>query len=311
MQAFAEQYLVPVQLILAMLGMGATLRVSDFAQVARHPTGVVLGLTLQLVMVPLLGVGLTLAFGLTPGFAVGMLLIASVPGGAISNLLTFLGKGNVPLSIAVTVVSTFGCALTAPIVLRLFASEFLPPDFALPIGRLAIEIAAYLIAPLLVGMGIQRGWPKYAQAVCDWTVRLSVVVIVIIAASSLGTGRIKPFDYGVIPPLAVITYATIHAYATPHLLRALGRNDPDQIALAVEVTVRNSSIALLLVGRFFPGQDEQAQVLYVCLLYAGVATPIVLPLLYLHRRGFAPALGRTPRPGPSSPGASSSVASES
>jgi BASS family bile acid:Na+ symporter len=295
-QAFAEQYLVPAQLILAMLGMGATLRVADFAQIARHPTGVLLGLTLQLVLVPLLGFALTLAFGLTPGFAVGMLLIAAVPGAALSNLLTFLGKGNVPLSIALTVVSTFGCALTAPIVLGLFASEFLPAEFALPVGRLAVEIAAFLIAPLLVGMTIQRLWTKHAQAVCDWSVRLSLVTVVLIAGSSLGTGRIKPFDYGAIPPLAVITYAAIHAYATPHLLRAVGRTDADQIALAVQVTARNASIALLLVDRFFPSQPEQAHVLYVCLLYAGVATPIVLPLLLLHRRGFAPALGRPRRP---------------
>ncbi|MCB9602639.1 MAG: bile acid:sodium symporter family protein [Sandaracinus sp.] len=298
MQAFAEQFLVPLQLVLAMLGMGATLRVSDFAQVARHPTGVALGLALQLGMVPLLGVALTALYGLGPGFAVGMLLIASVPGGAISNLLTFLGRGNVPLSIAVTITSTFGCALTAPVLLRLFASEYLPAEFALPVARLAMEIGLYLIAPLLLGMVVQRFVPKHAQAVCDWSVRLSLVVIVIIATSSLGTGRIKPFDYGVVPLLAVATYATLHAYGTPHLLRLLGRDDGDSVALSVEVTVRNSSIALLLVNRFFPGQPEQAQVLYVCLLYAGVATPIVLPLLFLHRRGVAPALGRRPRPAP-------------
>ncbi|MEZ4247015.1 MAG: bile acid:sodium symporter family protein [Polyangiales bacterium] len=300
MQAFAEQFLVPLQLVLAMLGMGATLRVSDFAQVARHPTGVALGLALQLGMVPLLGVALTALYGLGPGFAVGMLLIASVPGGAISNLLTFLGRGNVPLSIAVTITSTFGCALTAPVLLRLFASDYLPAEFALPVARLAMEIGLYLIAPLLLGMLVQRFVPKHAQAVCDWSVRLSLVVIVVIAASSLGTGRIKPFDYGVVPLLAVVTYATLHAYATPHLLRLLGRDDADSVALSVEVTVRNSSIALLLVNRFFPGQPEQAQVLYVCLLYAGVATPIVLPLLFLHRRGIAPALGRRPRPTPQS-----------
>jgi bile acid:Na+ symporter, BASS family len=291
-QALVEQYLVPVQLILAMLGMGATLKISDFAHVAKNPSGIAIGLVLQLVLVPLLGVGITTVFGLTPGFAVGMLMIASVPGGAISNLLTFLGRGNVPLSIAVTIVSTFGCALTAPLVLRLFAAEYLPADFALPIARLATEIGLYLLAPLALGMGVQRLVPKHAQAVCDWSVRLSIVVIVIIAASSLGTGRIRPFDYGIVPPLAVILYASIHAYATPHLMRLFRRSDADSIALSVEVTVRNSSIALLLVGRFFPGQAEQAHVLYVCLLYAGVATPIVLPLLFLHRRGYSPALGR-------------------
>lgn len=299
MQAFAEQVLVPIQLILAMLGMGATLRVADFAQVAKHPTGIAIGLALQLAIVPLVGVALSALFGLGPGFAVGMLLIASVPGGAISNLLTFLGRGNVPLSIAVTIVSTFGCALTAPLVLGLFAAEFLPADFSLPVGRLGLEIALYLIAPLLVGMVVQRTLPKHAQAVCNWSVRLSVVAIVVIAGSSLGTGRIKPFDYGVVPMLAVATYAALHAYGTPHMLRLLGRDDADSIALSVEVTVRNSSIALLLVNRFFPGQPEQAQVLYVCLLYAGVATPIVLPLLFLHRRGVAPALGWRSRPGPS------------
>ncbi|MBX3250143.1 MAG: bile acid:sodium symporter family protein [Myxococcales bacterium] len=293
-QHFAETVLVPVQLVLTMLGMGATLAPGDFRAVVTHPAGIALGLVLQLVVAPALAVVLTYAFGLGPGFAVGMVLIAAVPGGAVSNLLTFLGRGNVPLSIAMTTASTLGCVITAPLLLRLLAAEYLPDDFALPVGRLLGDIASYLFAPLALGMIFRRFVPKHAQALCDWSVRLSVVVILLIAGSSLGSGRVQPFDYGPMPLLAIIAFTLLHAYGTPHVVRLLGRSDADAVALSVEVTVRNLSIGLLLVGFFFPGEPEQAHVLYACLVYSGVATPVVLPVLYWHRRGRSPALGRRP-----------------
>lgn len=300
-QHFAETVLVPVQLVLTMLGMGATLAPADFKTVLTHPVGIALGLFLQLIVAPAFAVALTFAFGLGPGFAVGMVLIAAVPGGAVSNLLTFLGRGNVPLSIAMTTASTLGCVFTAPLLLRLLASEYLPDDFALPVARLLRDIAFYLFLPLAAGMVFRRLVPTRAQALCDWSVRLSVVVIILIAGSSLGSGRIQPFEYGPMPLLAILTFTLLHAYGTPHVVRLLGRDDADAVALSVEVTVRNLSIGLLLVGFFFPGEPEQAHVLYACLVYAGIATPVILPVLFLHRRGRSPALGRRTRSSASKP----------
>ncbi len=112
LQSFAETVLIPLQLLLAMLGMGATLALGDFALIFRRPKGLALGLFLQLVFVPLSAIALIEVFELGPGWAVGFMLIAACPGGTISNLLTYLGKGSVPLSIAVTTTSTLGLSLS-------------------------------------------------------------------------------------------------------------------------------------------------------------------------------------------------------
>ena len=100
LHAFVEAYFVPIQLALAMLGMGATLTVQDFIDVVRDPRGLALGWALQLVFVPLAAFAFVELLELEPGWAVGLCLVAVVPGGTFSNLLTFLGRGNLALSIS-------------------------------------------------------------------------------------------------------------------------------------------------------------------------------------------------------------------
>ncbi|HJL05895.1 MAG TPA: bile acid:sodium symporter [Polyangiaceae bacterium LLY-WYZ-15_(1-7)] len=292
LQQFAETVLVPTQLLLAMFGMGATLAVKDFALVLKDPLGLGLGLALQLLYVPALAVGFATAFGLGPGWSVGLVLVAAVPGGATSNLLTFLGRGNVPLSIAVTISSTLACALTVPLLLRLLAASHLPADFDFPTARIFRDVGLYLFLPLAVGMVAYRASPERARKASDWAIKLSVVVVLVIAASSLGSGRIKPLEYGLLPPAMIVLFVVTLTLFTPHLCRLVGRSDADAVALSIEVVVRNVAIGLLLVRFFFPGEPEQGQVLFVCLFYAGLSTPVALPLLFRHRMGKSPALGR-------------------
>jgi BASS family bile acid:Na+ symporter len=89
--AVVETYVLPLQLLLAMLGMGADLRIRDFADVAKSPRSLALGVVLQMVFVPALALAFIAAFDLSPGWAVGLLLVAVVPGGTVSNLFTHVG----------------------------------------------------------------------------------------------------------------------------------------------------------------------------------------------------------------------------
>lgn len=294
----AETYLIPVQLVLALFGMGATLRVSDFAAIARDPRGLAVGLGLQWIAVPAATAAFVAALDLPPGWAVGLFLVAAVPGGAFSNLLTFLARGNVALSISVTVVTTAACVGTIPLLLSVLARGHLPAGFALPAGRIVVEIAAYLIGPLLAGMAARRLWPAGALRASRWAIRGSLVGLALVTASALQSGRIRVAEYGWGPPLTLIAYGLLLANLTPPLVRALGRYDDDNVALTIEVAVRNIGIALLLVHHFFPGQREQGHVLYACLFYAGMGGFLALPPLVRHRRGRAPSpvLGPRPRP---------------
>lgn len=296
--AWVETYLVPLQLAMAMFGMGATLSPRDFLQITRDPSGLALGLALQLLFVPLLALGFIAAFDLGPGWAVGLCLVAAVPGGAFSNLLTFLGRGNVALSISVTVCSTALCVLTVPLLLRIMVSTSLPADFVFPTHRVVLEIGGYLLGPLIAGMVVFRMLPGKTERIARFAVRAAVILIVVIAVSAMRSGRIKIPEYGWAPPLIIVLFGTSLAVLTPQITRLARRFDDDTLALGVEVTVRNVGVALLVVHYFFPGSPEQGHVLYTCLFYAGASGLFALPLVFLHRLGGPLVLLRAHNPRP-------------
>ncbi len=285
---FAEAWLVPLQLVLAMFGMGATLSARDFAQIFRHPAGLALGLSLQLLMVPLLALLFIKGLDLSPGWAVGLLLLAAVPGGAASNLFTFLGRGNVPLSIAVTLSTTMLCMGTIPAILAVFATQFLPSAVEIPTGRIVLDILRYLLIPLSVGMLVFRYVPSHAERLSKWSIRGSLLLILTVAIAATGSGRIKMGEYGWEPPLIIVSFGLVLSVITAQICRLAKRFDDDTTALTIEVTVRNTGIGLLLVQFFFPGQPEQGHVLYSCLFYAGISGALMLPALLRNRAGKSP-----------------------
>lgn len=300
-QAFVETYVIPLQLILAMLGMGATVTVRDFVQVAREAKGVVLGVLLQVVLVPLAAMAFIALFDLSKGWAVGLMLVAVVPGGAFSNLLTFLARGNVALSLAVTTTTTSLCLVTIPLLLGLLVGQYVPPEFAMPIGSIIKEIGLYLLGPLAVGMVILRSAPARARPLSKWAIRTSALLILVVVVSSLGTGRMEVAAYGWRPPMLLILFGALLMAGVPWLCRLLRRYDDDTTALSIEVAVRNVGVALLLVRFFFPGEPEQGEVLYACLFYGGMQMFLAIPLVLRNRVGVAPALLVAPRPRPVEP----------
>jgi len=283
-QQFAEAVLVPIQLFLAMLGMGATLTVADFLKVFAQPRGLAVGVAMQWLVVPGLAAAFIALFSLSPGWAVGLVLVAAVPGGATSNLFTFLGRGNVPLSIAVTTVTTLACIGVIPLVLRVLAAPYLPEGFAFPTLRILRDIALYLLLPLALGMVIRRFWAARSEAFSKWSIRGSVLCIVIIAASSLGSGRIQVQEYGWGPPLVVVGFLLTLTVVAPLLVRLVGHDDADATAIGIEAVVRNVGIGLLLLRFFFPDDpDANGHILFTCLFYSGASGAFALPLLFRGR----------------------------
>lgn len=294
-QPYVETYAIPAQLALAMLGMGATLRPRDFLAVVRDPRGLALGFLLQVALVPAIAVGFAQVFGMTAGWAVGLFLVAVVPGGAFSNLLTFLGRGNTALSISITLLSTSLCVITVPLILRLVAAAHLPDNFSFPTHRIVLEIGAYLIAPLCAGMVCLRLLPGFAEGLSKWSIRLSVALIILITVVSVGSGRIKVGEYGWVPPARILLFAVALVAMIPHLCRLFGRYDEDTLAIGIEVIVRNVGVGLLLIRFFFPGTETQGHVLYTCLFYAGISGFFAVPQVLLHRYGRSPVFLRAPK----------------
>lgn len=287
-----EYWFAAVQLSLAMLGMGATLRLPDFGEVLREPRGVVVGLFTQLVCVPLIALGTTQLLPLHPGIAVGLVLVAAVPGGTISNVLTFLARGNTPLSISLTAVSTVACLVTTPVVIELLAGRHVPEGFAMPVARVSREILFTLLGPLALGMLLGARRERWRGPVSRWGIRGSLFVIGLMVLGGAAAGRIEPLAYGWTAPLAVLALSALGLNAGMLLCRAAGLPRGDRVAVGIEAGVRNTNLALLIKASVFPASSGPDPIgdgaFFVALLYGAVALPVAVGPILVHRRRGAP-----------------------
>jgi len=295
LSAFADFYLrheygfASSQLILAMLGMGATLDRRDFVAVFARPKAALAGLGLQLVAAPALAALLIAALGLAPGVAVGMALVAAVPGGSFSNVLTWLARGNVALSITLTGVTTLVCLGTTPVVLGVLAAEHLPPGFEMPAGRVAFEIAFCLLLPLAAGMVVGGALPNARGPFSRACIRGSLAVIGMMVAGSAAAGRVEPLSHGALPLLAMVLFAGALQAAAYGVGFGLGLAKPDRRALAIEVTVRNMNLGLLIKASILPVRPGVPDpvgdaAFFVALLYGGFALALALLPVWLGAR---------------------------
>ncbi len=277
------------QLALAMFGMGAKLTPQDFAAEFRSPRPFLTGMAIQLITVPLIAVAVSKLLGVSPGIATGLILVAAVPGGTISNVITYVGRGNIALSIALTAVTTVGCLVTTPAILQLFASASLPEAFEMPTRQIAFDIALCLLAPLAFGMFVGARFPGWRDLIAQRAIQLSIFVIVLMIIGASGAGRVDPMEQGVSAILGIVLLALSAQIVALVVTRATRVADADQIAIAVEVTVRNTNLALMIKASLFPVIPGVADpfadgVLYIALMYGGIALPVVAPLVSTHRR---------------------------
>ena len=272
-----------------MLGMGATLQVRDFIAVVARPLALGLGLVIQLALVPLFGWVLLTATSPSVGMAVGLALCAAIPGGTMSNVFTFLARGHVALSIALTAVSSFACLVTTPIVLALLIGKLVPGEFDMPAAKIALEITLILMVPLLIGMGVLSVWPNGSARFSKICIRTSIFVIVLIVIGAAGAGRIdmEKFAGG---DIAIMLVFLVGLAAFSWLVaRLFGLNRADSTAINIEVTFRNTNLGLLIKASLFPAAVGVADpvgdmVLFTVLLYGGLALPFAAGLVFLHGR---------------------------
>lgn len=290
-----EYYFAAAQLATAMFGMGVQLRGRDFVTVFRVPGAFLFGMAAQLVLVPLLALAVGKVLPIPTGIAVGLILVAAVPGGTMSNVITYFARGNIALSIALTSATTLACLVTTPLILRSLSAEALPPDFAMPGGAIAFDIAFCLLLPLSLGMLTGAALPRWRDPISTWSIRASLFVILLMVIGAAGAGRIDPASQGIAAVAAMLLFAALAQGAALVLGRLRSLPSPDTTAIAIELTVRNTNLAVLIKASLFPvtaAADPLADgVLYVALLYGGIAGPVALPLVFGHRR-----LARAPVP---------------
>lgn len=234
-------------LAVIMLGMGLTLTVADFRAVGRMPKAVALGFAAQFTIMPLLGWALGRLFALETPFAVGLILVACCPGGTASNVVTYLARANVCLSVVMTMCSTFAAVFMTPLLTSWLAGTLVAVD-AWGLFRSTFQV---VVLPVVLGVWLNRQAPRLMQRVQVGLPLVSVVVIALICASIIGgsatavraaAGRLLGAVFG------------LHAggFALGYVVARL--TGWDQIVartVSIEVGMQNSGLGVVLARRHF------------------------------------------------------------
>nr|WP_049912483.1 bile acid:sodium symporter family protein [Natrialba hulunbeirensis] len=242
---------ISLMLGIIMLGMGLTLTVEDFRRVLERPRDVFIGAAAQWVCMPLFAYLLVALLGLPWELGIGLLLLGAAPGGTASNVMTYLGRGDVALSVTITSVTTIAAPLVVPAWIVLLAGEEITVTFA----AMAEEIVLIVLIPVVAGLFLRILLDRYAPAVAKAGLTvfpaISVLAIVLIVAAIVGLNVEEIFAASALVFLAVIIHNALGlgaGYGVGHLT---GMTKDRARACAFEVGLQNSGLAVALAVAFF------------------------------------------------------------
>ncbi|MCT1415026.1 bile acid:sodium symporter family protein [Corynebacterium sanguinis] len=240
---------LPIALFVIMIGIGLSLTSADFVAHARRPRASIVGLIGQLTLPPLLALGIAWAFGLTPLMALGVVLVAAAPGGATSNLATYLARGSVALSIILTVAASLAAIITLPLWMD-FATRIIPGveslDVRMPLGETFALLIGVVLAPVAIGMVLRAKRPQLAEKMERFVGLVGMIVLVLLIVFIVidVRGQIVELLIAVASVAAVFNLCLI---LIGGLVGWLGRLDvTDQLAIAIEYSIRNTTLAMVL-----------------------------------------------------------------
>lgn len=242
----ASPAIVPL-LGLVMFGMGLTLRGRDFRAVLRRPGVVLLGVGLQFLLMPLLGWLLALGTGLSAGLAAGVILLGSCPGGTASNVMCYLARGDVALSITLTAVSTLLAVVATPLLTWLYAGE----RVEVPVLDVLLSTAKIVLLPVLLGIVVNRVVGAHLDRLKSMFPALSMAAIVTIIAIIVAMNHESIQQLGVLLVTVVVLHNLLGLALGYALPRMLGRSAAECRTLAIEVGMQNSGLAVALATEHF------------------------------------------------------------
>ncbi|MBO5575772.1 MAG: bile acid:sodium symporter family protein [Ruminococcus sp.] len=235
-------------LMIVMFGMGLTMKLSDFAVVFSRPKDIIIGCAAQFIIMPLLAFTLGKLFGLEKALLVGVILVGTCPGGTSSNVITYLSKGDVSLSVGMTSVSTVLAPLLTPALTYLFLRTSVEVD----VKAMFASIIQVIVIPIGLGILINKLAPKFSEKVKDILPCVSITAICLIVAAVVSHNSEKILSTGAVI-FAVVILHNLLGYACGYLVGKLFRMDVSRKkAVAIEVGMQNSGLATTLAGSAFP-----------------------------------------------------------
>jgi len=250
--------------------MGLSLVPEDFKRITRDPKAVVVGTVCQVLLLPLIGTLITLVIPMQPEIAVGLLVLAVCPGGPSSNLITYLAKGDVALSVTLTAVSSIVTVFTIPLFTNLALQHFLGESaaIALPIGTTTLQIFLITLLPTVIGMAIRYQFPGTARRLERQMSRLAagllalVIVLLLVKEGSKLPGFMVQVGVGV---LLLNLVAMLTGFLAGKVFRL---PLAQQICIAIEVGIQNGTLAIAITAGLLNNPDmAMPAAIYSLLMY--------------------------------------------
>ena len=239
---------LPLSLFLIMVGMGMTLTPKDFREVVVAPRGTFYGLVCQILLLPLIALGVALALELSPALAVGLIVIAACPGGTTSNLFVYLGRGDVALSIVLTVLASLITIVTLPAFTGWALERFQDTarTLELPVMRTIITLFVIILLPVAIGMAIRhfrQGWAEKGEKAVGLLGLAVMVAVIALLLVELGDEALVLFKQAgvsaIVLNLAGIVLGMVGG-------RVIGLSRDQAFTVAIELGIKNGTLGLMV-----------------------------------------------------------------
>ncbi|WP_086476114.1 MULTISPECIES: bile acid:sodium symporter family protein [Arenibacter] len=240
--------ILAISLIIIMFGMGLSLSLSDFKRVLVYPKAMIIGLCCQIILLPLLGYLITLYLNLSPTTAIGVMLLAACPGGPTSNMLSYLAKGDLALSVSLTAVSSMLTILTIPLIVQFALVEFANQSVAVSVDAftMVLQLLVIVIIPVGIGMWVKGKFPSFAQKM-EKPVKIASAIIFILVVVGV-TLSIKDVFMSYLKeaglPAILLNISTMTLGFLFALAFKLSR--PQAISISIETGIQNGTLAITL-----------------------------------------------------------------
>lgn len=272
----AVKLISPTLLFLMTLGMGMTMSWQDVQRIVRYPKAIGVGVVNQAVVLPLVGFAMVQAFDVSPEIAVGVMLLTFCPGGVGSNISTLLARGDIALSVSLTLVSGCLIVVTLPVLTNAAMGYFLGEELTriLPVGETALRLVLMVLVPVALGMLINHRWPDFTARAERYVkasgfVLLSLMIVAVLAKEYQTFVAYSQQAGAVVTALCASTMAI--GFVSARLFRL---NRAQSTSICIEVGIQNTLLALVIAGLL-----ERAYLSIPAVIYVVVSSAMLLVVI--------------------------------
>ena len=238
---------ISILLGVVMFGMGMTLKPEDFREIFRRPRDVLIGLLAQFTIMPLLAFGLATLFQLPAEIAAGVIIVGTCPGGTASNVMTYLAKGDLALSVSMSLASTTLAPIVTPLLTWILAGAWINVSFV----DMMISIVQVVVAPIILGLIVNHLFADFVKRVVEILPLVSIVAILLILGGVVSVNAEKILQTGLIMMIVVMLH-NLCGYGLGYCAaKIFNMNTAKTKAISIEVGMQNSGLAVSLAMTHF------------------------------------------------------------